>query len=323
MESIVKVSVLIPNYNHALFLEQRIETVLHQSWQDFEVIILDDCSTDDSRNIIERYRGNKKVSHIIYNEVNSGSTFKQWDKGIRLCRGEFIWIAESDDWCEPSFLKEIMTGMVHNSGCVAGYCQSFCVEDDNKIRWQSSYGSLSDCMDGMVFIKKHMLTNNAIFNASMAVWKREAFLQVTEEFRKYRYCGDWLFWIEICRQGDVFISGKLLNYFRQHSGNVSEQSIISGDNFIEELNMFTDVYKKGWISNHDFFESVKSEYVQFKAVERKLDPEKRSQIKNMFFNKTGFIVRLNNYYCVFYTRYLIKKIYSKVLHGSSTSAFNK
>lgn len=76
------VSVLIPNYNHSIFLEERIQSVLNQKYQNFEVIILDDCSTDNSKNVIDKYKHNPKISHIIYNEINSGSTFKQWNKGF-------------------------------------------------------------------------------------------------------------------------------------------------------------------------------------------------------------------------------------------------
>jgi glycosyltransferase involved in cell wall biosynthesis len=101
-------AVIIPNYNHAPYLEQRIESVLKQTFQDMEVIILDDCSTDNSKNIIERYRNHPKVSTVLYNKVNSGNTFKQWKKGIEQARGTWIWIAESDDWCEPTFLEEVL-----------------------------------------------------------------------------------------------------------------------------------------------------------------------------------------------------------------------
>src|SRR5690606_9831849 len=103
-----EVSVIIPNYNHARYLNQRIDSVLRQTFTDFEVIILDDCSKDDSREVIEKYRGNKKITHIVYNAQNSGSTFGQWKKGIALAKGRFIWIAESDDWCEETFLERLL-----------------------------------------------------------------------------------------------------------------------------------------------------------------------------------------------------------------------
>ena len=71
--------------------------MFNQTFQDFEIIFLDDCSTDNSKAIIEDFRLNPKVKHIIHNKANSGSTFEQWKKGIELSKGEYIWVAESDD----------------------------------------------------------------------------------------------------------------------------------------------------------------------------------------------------------------------------------
>src|SRR5215472_4105163 len=102
-----KVSVIIPNYNHARYLQQRIDTVLGQTFQDFEVILLDDCSTDESRSIISEYAKDPRV-RTEFNEVNSGSTFKQWNKGVRLARGEYVWIAESDDYADKRFLEKLV-----------------------------------------------------------------------------------------------------------------------------------------------------------------------------------------------------------------------
>src|SRR5438034_11203510 len=90
--SMLTVSVIIPNYNHARYLRKRIESVLTQTYQDFEVILLDDCSTDESRSIIGEYRIDPRV-RIELNEQNSGNTFKQWNKGVGLARGTYVWIA--------------------------------------------------------------------------------------------------------------------------------------------------------------------------------------------------------------------------------------
>ena len=76
------VSIIVPNYNHAPYLEQRFDSIYNQTYQDFEVIILDDCSTDASKSIIEKYRNHPKTKHIVYNSSNSSSPFKQWNKGI-------------------------------------------------------------------------------------------------------------------------------------------------------------------------------------------------------------------------------------------------
>ena len=108
------VSVIVPNYNHAPFLRLRLDSIFNQTFQDFEVIILDDCSTDNSKEIIEEYRNRPQVSHVVYNETNSGSPFKQWAKGFDLAQGEYIWIAESDDWAELAFLEVFISVLTKN-----------------------------------------------------------------------------------------------------------------------------------------------------------------------------------------------------------------
>ena len=75
------VSVIVPNYCHAPYLEQRIESILQQTLQDFELILLDDCSTDGCREILERYRNHPNVSGIFYNELISVSPVNLWNKG--------------------------------------------------------------------------------------------------------------------------------------------------------------------------------------------------------------------------------------------------
>ena len=74
------VSIIVPNYNHAPFLNQRLDSIFNQTFQDFEVILLDDASTDNSLSILEDYKEKfkSKVSHLIVNEKNSGSPFKQF-----------------------------------------------------------------------------------------------------------------------------------------------------------------------------------------------------------------------------------------------------
>src|SRR5579864_3114331 len=102
-----KVSVVVLNFNHARFLRKRIDSILGQTFQDFELILLDDRSTDDSRSILSKYADDARV-RIEFNEVNSGSTFKQWNKGVRLAHGEYIWMAESDDYADDKLLDRLV-----------------------------------------------------------------------------------------------------------------------------------------------------------------------------------------------------------------------
>lgn len=88
-ESCPLVSVIVPNYNHVRFLPKRIDSILRQAYQDVELILPDDCSTDGSRKFLSQYGGNPRV-RLEFNHVNSGSTYKQWNRGVSLAQGEYV-----------------------------------------------------------------------------------------------------------------------------------------------------------------------------------------------------------------------------------------
>ncbi|MBC7416806.1 MAG: glycosyltransferase family 2 protein, partial [Pedobacter sp.] len=196
-----EVSVIIPNYNHAKFLVQRIESVLNQTYQNFELIILDDCSDDNSQQVILSYKNHPKISHTVFNEINSGGPFYQWERGINLAIGKYVWIAESDDWCEPSLLQELVDGIKKDSQCVISYCQMSCIINDNDIKWQSYHNYLSEVVESKTFIEKYLAVHVSIYNASMAIFKRSAFEFISSDFTSFKFSGDRLFWIQIAQHG--------------------------------------------------------------------------------------------------------------------------
>src|ERR1700737_2534716 len=122
------VSVIIPNYNHSPYLRQRIESVLRQTFQDFEVILLDDSSTDNSRSILSEYVIDPRI-RFEFNEVNSGSTFKQWNKGVRLARGNYVWIAESDDYADERLLERLVELLDAEPEVTFAYCRSWGISE--------------------------------------------------------------------------------------------------------------------------------------------------------------------------------------------------
>lgn len=302
------VSVIIPNYNHAPYLHQRIDSVLNQTYNDLEVIILDDCSTDNSKAVIEQYRNYDKVSNIIYNTENSGNPFQQWGKGIQHAQGKYIWIAESDDWCEPTLLKTIVTGLEQNENCVLGYCQSYCVNDDGSIRFQSHHKQLQEYIDGKKFISSYILPSNPIFNAGMAVWKKEVYQQISKDFISYKRIGDYLFWIEIAACGDVFISGKLLNYFRAHDKNVSGDALKSGMSFIDHIPLNKRLLERRLINQKDYSKAIKKSYAQFRLSNRYYPSEVKKNITKLFTEYGGSVVKLKIYYYLKQTQLYCKTL---------------
>lgn len=222
------VSVIIPNYNHERYLERRIESIINQNFQDFEIIILDDCSTDRSVNIIERYRNNKKVHQIIYNKINSGSTFKQWMLGLNLCRAAYIWIAESDDAADPDFLMRSVEKLESSSTINCSFVESKWIDRENEVIAAPKHENFTNNeLESSYFVRNKMLSGCYLYNASAVLFKRSAYLKYKEEIdfhlSKSKYSGDWLFWVYILKDGSVGLIYSFLNYFRRLDGSVSDK----------------------------------------------------------------------------------------------------
>ena len=231
------VSIIVPNYNHAPFLRQRIDSILVQTYQNFELILLDDCSTDNSREILTSYGDNPHVSHVVLNEKNSGSTFCQWERGFSLARGEFIWIAESDDVAEPDLLKECMERLEADKDIQLAYTYSYYIDQDGR-RMETSLDEPekyrgNGVYDAQWFRLHRMMYKNIVYNASMAVFRKSALAHVTEDFKSFTYCGDWCFWFDMMSEGKVAEVPRKLNNFRQHLGKVSKKANMEGRDFRE------------------------------------------------------------------------------------------
>jgi glycosyltransferase involved in cell wall biosynthesis len=242
---LVEVSVIIPNYNYARFLKQRIESVLSQTYTDFEIILLDDASTDDSVSILNNYRNNKHVSHLEVNSINTGSPFAQWQKGIALAHGKYIWIAESDDAAEPLFLEKAVS--VLNQYPQASFCflGSHCIDENGAElstdfdRWTSKQlcrPHKVGVFDGRDYIKHNLYWRNYIYNASGVVFRKQCFEQI-QDFSCFsmRYSGDWMFWVEMARQGEVVEVYDKLNKFRLHGDSTTKKAIRSGEGIREDI----------------------------------------------------------------------------------------
>lgn len=225
------VSVIVPNYNHEKYLGQRLECIFNQTYPNFEVILLDDCSTDKSQEILLEYAKNQRVSHCIFNATNSGNTFIQWKKGIELAKGDYIWIAESDDFCELRFLEEVSKPLIENKEVALSYCQSNRVDENGLVTgsWKTHTDNLDlelfskdFVLDGNLFIEKYLIYKNVIPNASALIIRKKvlSMLETINTDNELRYCGDWLLYFKIILNQKVSFCHQNLNNFRRHTKSV-------------------------------------------------------------------------------------------------------
>jgi glycosyltransferase involved in cell wall biosynthesis len=230
MVTVPTVSVIVPSYNHARFLHRRVQSILQQTFQDFELILLDDGSTDESGTILSEYASDPRV-RLELSGVNSGSVFKQWNKGVSLARGKYVWIAESDDYAEPHFLESLVKVLDDNANDSFAYCRSQCVSTDNRVlgfadsiffpgvdpqRWLADFN-----VNGKEECRTHLVRCNTVPNASAVLFRKLKFEQAEGADESLRLCGDWKLWASLALIGDVGYIARPLNYFRLHDSSVT------------------------------------------------------------------------------------------------------
>ena len=267
------VTIIIPNYNHAPFLKQRFHSIFNQTFQNFEVIILDDCSTDNSKEIIEEYRNRPQTSHIIYNEVNSGSPFKQWAKGLKLAQGEYIWIAESDDWAERNFLEEMISILQKDSSLVLAFCESYWEFPSKTI--QGTSFKKSTFFNGKQFLKKHQIFYNNIVNASSVLFRKKFLSKIPTNYQEFHGSGDYILWSYLCELGNLYYTTKLLNHFRRHDTATTSKCIATGQSFFENHRIYNYFKSKGYVS---IFANYRIVSYELKQIELNKDILKENNI---------------------------------------------
>lgn len=242
------VSVIVPNFNHAEYLHERFDSIFSQTYTRYEVIILDDHSIDDSMEIIAEYAKHPKVSHVVRNETNSGSPFLQWNRGIALAKGDMIWIAESDDYCDKDMLRRLVEAYVNN-GCVLAFCRSMYVDQaGNKQSVVQRMFKKDAHWRGKTFVRRYLSVGNRIYNASSVIFSKDAARHVDTSYMDFHECGDWVFWIEIAIQGNVAVVSRPLNFFRRGDATCTSKSTLCGNADKEDFKVMTYMRGKGLLS---------------------------------------------------------------------------
>ncbi|MBL9136105.1 MAG: glycosyltransferase [Verrucomicrobiales bacterium] len=221
-----RVTVIVPNYNHARFLPQRLDSVFGQTFQDFEVLLLDDASTDDSRDVLLRYARDPRA-RTLFNERNSGTVFRQWNRGLREAKGDFVWIAESDDFADSRLLECLVAGLSEHPGAGVAVCESQWVDERGVAIPRSERPIVTAgakpggaMIPGHRFVTHSMLLGCSIQNASAVVFRRATAAEIGYADETFRLAGDWMFWVRMLERSDCLAIAEPLNHWRQHGATV-------------------------------------------------------------------------------------------------------
>lgn len=230
-----RVSVIVPNYNYARYLDARLTSIDQQTYPIYELIVLDDASTDDSVATAERLLKTLVTpARLIASTQNSGSVFRQWRKGVEQARGDLVWIAEADDLCEPAFLEAAVAGFLE-SDVVMSFTQSKQMDGDGGILDETYLDYVSDIdadkwrggyvNDGLAEVRTALTVKNTIPNVSGAVFRRDVLTKVLDEhfdeIAALRVAGDWATYVRVLEHGRIAFDHRSLNLHRRHASSVT------------------------------------------------------------------------------------------------------
>lgn len=231
----IKISVVVPNYNYSNYLYQRVYSILNQNYKIHELIILDDASKDNSlfyiKQIEQKISGVVNVK-VVVNDINSGNAFSQWQKGINLATGDYVWVAEADDYAKKNFLNEVVSPLKKNNNIVISYADTGFIDSNGYItknslvdqidilktnHWNASYVN-----KGISEINCYSYLNCTIPNVSGTIIKKGNYDEIFESAKKFHQSGDWFTYLNILNLGDISFINKTLNYYRVHGNNISQ-----------------------------------------------------------------------------------------------------
>jgi Glycosyl transferase family 2 len=238
-----KVSIVLPNYNYARYLEDRILSLLGQTFTDFELIIVDDASTDDSRSIIERYRSNQHVRTLLFDH-NSGFTYRRWNDGAAIATGEYIMFAGADDACAPTLVETLVRILDEHPDVGVAYTRSWIINSAGERikkkpwgeRWSSDF--IATAAEEIPFL----LSGGSVQSASAALLRRSVFDRCGGWDASFQLCADFLLWAQVLQISQLAYVAQPLNYFRWHETNVGATTR-SDEAILEKYRVFGSIMR--------------------------------------------------------------------------------
>ena len=207
------VSIIMPSYNTAAFIAESIQSVLSQNYKDWELLIVDDCSTDNTDEVIKPYLDDSRIKYLK-NEKNSGAAVSR-NKALREAKGKWIAFLDSDDlWMPDKLEKQI----------------KFMEEKD----YHFSYSNYSEIdsegkRNGVTVTGPKKITKTGMFNycwpgclTIMYDAEKVGLIQIADIKKN----NDYAMWLKVCRKADCYLlDEELALYRRGRAGSVSSHSI--------------------------------------------------------------------------------------------------
>ena len=234
------VSIITPSYNTANFIGKTIESVQSQTYENWEMIIVDDCSTDNTDDVIVSYLSDKRIKYIK-NKENSGAAVSR-NRALREAKGKWIAFLDSDDLWSTEKLKRQIRFMEMN-GCHFSYTNYEEIDEQDR--------SLGVMVTGPKKLSKQRMYNYCYPGCLTVMYDAEYVGLI--QIKDIKKNNDYAMWLKVCQKADCWLLDEYLGKYRKRRGSISRHSIKTMIgwhyklwNEVEEKNALASLWYTGW-----------------------------------------------------------------------------
>lgn len=220
------VSVCIPAYNSAAYIKETIDSVLRQTYENIELIVCDDLSSDNTVEVIESISDSR--IRLVRNQNNLGMS-GNWNNCLSHCSGEFIKLLCADDVLAENAVEKEAEALIQNPSAVLSCSDTQLFDSEGKPKGKyRRYPKATGLVDGKLVVRAGFFSQD-YFGAPLAnLFRRSAVEKYGEFDSDFVYILDYEFFVRLACHGDIFIIHEPLNYFRvRYDSNTGE--VIAGD----------------------------------------------------------------------------------------------
>lgn len=198
----------MPSYNTGRFIKETIESVLAQSYSAWELIIVDDCSTDNTDDVVNQYLADERIRYIK-NDTNSGAAVSR-NRALREAKGKWIAFLDSDDLWEPEKLQKQISFMRDN-GYHFSYTNYIEIDEESKVNGKS--------VTGPKRISKHGMYNYCWMGCLTVMYDADTvgLIQIADIKKN----NDYAMWLKVCKKANCYLLDESLARYRKRSGSIS------------------------------------------------------------------------------------------------------
>lgn len=221
------VSIIFTSYNHRRFLRKALESILYQTYPNYEVIVIDDCSTDGSQDIIKEYADNPRLRMELRTK-NSGSYVKASNFGVTFANGSILMFAQCDDYADATQLRKLVAAMLENENAGVVFSKSNLIDENDAFIADDFTGRertfREKCKNNSRITKQEMIRflsySCVLPNLSAAIIRKDLFHEIGGFSEKHLVMSDWGFWLDLAVKTDFYYISEPLNNFRQHNKTI-------------------------------------------------------------------------------------------------------